>query len=177
MGFYLLSFRKSNEEKVLIVTKNRKGHKCDFQWTVMGIVRWDGIDTEKGNKIYETMRRTLGKHGIASDRKCGGNKDKSCPCNGQNETGGASFTFGCSTGLHYQCCKFGYGNPDRNIELNSKFKLLGKSKKEKIEIAETVNDLADELSPIFKAHAPDSFKNMTGMYLNLRVNICKKIML
>ena len=177
MDIYFLSCRKSNAEKVLIVAKHREGHKCQFQWTVMAIVRWDGIKTEEGNQIYETMSKSLGVYGIASNRKCGGNKDKSCPCNGQNKTGGASFTFGCSTGLHYHCCKFGYGNPDRNIELDSKFKLNGKSKKEKIEIATTIHTLADKLSPLFKAHAPDSFRNMTGMSLNLRGNICKNIKL
>ena len=116
------------------------------------------------NNIYETMGM-LGAHGKSSKRGNRGNKDKTCPCNGQNETGGASFTFGCSTG-YYNCCKFGPGNPDRNIELNSKFKLEGNTLTQKREIAETVHKLADDISPIFKAHAPDSFQNMTGMCLN-----------
>jgi hypothetical protein len=176
-GFLLAFFRKSNEEKVLIVIKYREGHKCDYQWNVMAIIKWDGIKTEKGNQIYETMRRSLGVHGISSNRKCGGNKDKSCPCNGQNQTGGASFTFGCSVHKYYKCCKFGPGNPDRNIELNSKFKLTGKTKQEQKEIAKTIHNLADDIAPIFKAHAPDAYGNMTGMCLNLRGNIYKKIML
>ena len=124
-------------------------------------------------KIYETMGM-LGNHGITSKRGNRGNKDKSCPCNGHDKTGGASFTFGCSIG-YYNCCKFGPGNPDRDIELNSKFKLEKNSPNQQIELAETVHNLADDISPIFKAYAPDSFQNMTGMCMKPRENICKNI--
>lgn len=107
MFFFLLSFRQSYEEKVLIVSKYREGHKCDYRWQVISIIKWEGIKTDTGKKIYETMRKNLGAHGISSTRGCSTNKDKSCTCNEGSENGGGSFTFGCSKHKFYQCCKFG----------------------------------------------------------------------
>lgn len=175
MGFYLLSFRKSSEEKVIVITKFRKGHICQYQWVVMAIIHWEGINEEMGNHTYTTMSRTLAAHGKPSNRENRVNKiTKSCPCNdGMNETtGGGSFSFGCSKHLFYNCCKFGGGRTEPNIE-KAKFKLDGKNKKQESEIAKIIHSLADTLAPTLKENAPDAYRNMTGMCLNLRGNICK----
>ena len=51
--------RKNFEEKFLIVVKNRKGHKCECQWIVMAIIKWDGINVELADDIYEKMKEML----------------------------------------------------------------------------------------------------------------------
>ena len=146
---------------MLVVTKFREGHNCDFRWTVISLVKWDGIQTDQANKLYDIMGKTLGAHGKSSNRGNGTNKTKSCKCNGQKEIGGASFSFGCSKHLYYKNCKFAKANPDQKSE---KFKLDGKSLKEEIEIEEAVHELADTLSLTFKQHVPDAYQNMIGMY-------------
>ena len=173
MVFYFLSFRKSSEEKVLVITKFRKGHICEFQWLVMAIIQWEGINEEMGNHIYATMSKTLGANGKPSKRENRVNKiTKSCICNGKNKTGGASFSFGCSKHLFYSCCKFAKGNPERNIE-KAKFQLERRNQKQESEIAKIIHSLADDLSPTLKANAPDAYRNMTGMCLNLRGTFVK----
>ena len=101
--------RKNFKEKFLVVVKNRKGHKCECQWIVMAIIKWDGIKAELADSIYEGMKENLGPHGIALPRKCVANSVKTCTCQGLNdEHGGASFTFGCSwQPAPGDGCKFG----------------------------------------------------------------------
>ena len=53
----------------------------------------------------------------------------------------------------------------------------GKTKKEQSEIADIINEMADYISPILREHAPDSFENMTGIFFNLRGDICISILL
>ena len=185
--------RKSFEEKFLVVVKNRKGHKCECQWIVMAIIKWDGIKAELADSIYEKMKDNLGPHGIALPRKCVANSEKTCACQGLNEEyKGASFTFGCSWGAAPgNGCKFGkpkfkigkpgFGTGKPGFETGklgfqmstkiNKFKLAkgvnknGKKtisrKKEENVVEEAVHSLADEVSPMFKKFAPESYKNMT----------------
>ena len=74
--------RKSYAEKFLVVTKNRIGHNCDFQWMVMAIVKWDGIKSQTADYIYERVGKTLAAHGEFVDRKCKANNEKTCACQG-----------------------------------------------------------------------------------------------
>ena len=59
--------RKSYAEKFLIVTKYREGHKCDYQWTVMAIIKWDGIKADIGKpqkkpKCFQINLKISSKH-------------------------------------------------------------------------------------------------------------------
>ena len=67
--FYFDDFfsRKSYAEKFLIVTKYREGHKCDYQWTVMAIIKWDGIKADIGKppkkpKCFQINLKISSKH-------------------------------------------------------------------------------------------------------------------
>ena len=72
--------RKNFEEKFLVVVKNREGHKCEWQWIVMAIIKWDGIKAELADSIYEELKENLGPHGISLSRKCVANSKKTCAC-------------------------------------------------------------------------------------------------
>ena len=53
--------RKSYAEKFLIVTKYREGHKCDYQWTVMAIIKWDGIKADIGKQKSQNVFKSISK--------------------------------------------------------------------------------------------------------------------
>ena len=77
------------------------------------------------------------------------------------EYGGASFTFGCSWSMYFDGCKYGKGGLSRDI---NKFRLAKEADaKEESVVAEAVHRLADDISPMYKKFAPESYRNMTGM--------------
>ena len=77
------------------------------------------------------------------------------------EYGGASFTFGCSWSMYFDGCKYGKGGLSRDI---NKFRLAKEADaKEESVVAEAVHRLADDISPMYKKYAPESYRNMTGM--------------
>ena len=55
--------RMSTEEKFLVIVKHRKGHQCEFQWTVISIVAWEGISKSMADSSYEQLANDIGKHG------------------------------------------------------------------------------------------------------------------
>ena len=73
-------FRKSSDEKFLVVTKNRLDHHCEYQWMVMAIIKWEGIKEQTANYIYERVGKTLGSHGKSFQRRCEANAKKTCAC-------------------------------------------------------------------------------------------------
>ena len=76
------------------------------------------------------------------------------------EYGGASFTFGCSWSMYWDGCKYGKSSPARDV---NKFRLSKDADaKEESAIAEACHRLADDISPIYKQLAPESYRNMTG---------------
>ena len=88
----------------------------------MATVKWDGVETHIADRMYQTMSKQLGAYGKPRNRGNATNKNKSCKCNdGVDGFGGASYTFGCSWSNYYSCCKWGYGELDREI---NKFELL-----------------------------------------------------
>ena len=55
--------RMSFEEKFIVIAKQRKGHHCQYQWTVINIVAWEGVSKELADKAYDQMANDIGKHG------------------------------------------------------------------------------------------------------------------
>ena len=66
--------RKSAEEKILSVVRQRPGHTCDFAYIIICIVLWDGIATDQADSLYAELSSTLSEHGTPTTRKCGTNK-------------------------------------------------------------------------------------------------------
>ena len=46
-----------------MIAKQRKGHHCQYQWTVINIVAWEGVSKELADKAYDQMANDIGKHG------------------------------------------------------------------------------------------------------------------
>ena len=80
---------------------------------------------------------------------------------GSDETGGASFSFGCTFNTHNKTCKYALSQHAHKFEKVSK----NGDPNEQSEVAKAVNKLADDVSPFCKIYAPESYKNMIGMYL------------
>ena len=55
--------RMSSEEKYLVIAKQRKGHQCEYQWTVISIVAWEGLSETMADSAYTQLANDIGKHG------------------------------------------------------------------------------------------------------------------
>ena len=62
-----------------MITQNRKGHLCDYQWTVKAITVWNAMEIKDADSFYETLTE-LGFSGIPLDRKCKTNSTGTCDC-------------------------------------------------------------------------------------------------
>ena len=89
--------RTNDEEKVMVVAKQRFGHRCDYTWTTVLIVQWDGLPRQMADRAYKEIAEKTAAYGTETERQCGANRKKTCACQGLNKDfSGASFTFGCS---------------------------------------------------------------------------------
>ena len=43
--------------------KQRRGHQCDYQWTVIAIIAWDGICDTMADFVYKNLSKDIGNHG------------------------------------------------------------------------------------------------------------------
>ncbi|KAF7268000.1 hypothetical protein GWI33_018801 [Rhynchophorus ferrugineus] len=147
--------RVSVEEKYLVIVKHRTGHTCQSAFIVICLVVWDGIANDQADDLYSTLTDKLNKFGLPTKRRCATNDPRTCACQGINEdTCGASFSFGCSWSMYYNGCKF-----TRSKEVR-KFRLSVKEEENVIE--EKLLRLADCINPLYKTLAPQSFENQIG---------------
>lgn len=94
----------------------------------------------------------LNRYGMPTKRRCGTNEQRSCACQGLDpKTCGASFSFGCSWSMYYNGCKFARSKVAR------KFRMSEESQEAIIE--ESMQNLATQITPLYKCLAPESFKN------------------
>lgn len=144
--------RSSIDEKLLIVVKNRRGHKCQHSWIVICIVSWEGILSDEADFLYTMLSHKLNKYGVPTTRRCGTNDPRTCACQGLDpETCGASFSFGCSWSMYYNGCKYARSKDVR------KFRLSVRTEEQELE--ERLQMLATNLSPLYKSLAPRSYNN------------------
>ena len=94
--------RTNDDEKFLVVVKQRFGHRCDFTWTVVAIVQWDGVGRDLADRVYVQVAA----YGIPTKRKCAANRAKNCACQGRDQASGATYTFGCTWHKRQKVCKF-----------------------------------------------------------------------
>ncbi|CAG9840103.1 unnamed protein product [Diabrotica balteata] len=143
---------KNENEKYLVIVKQRRGHFCHSTFIVVALVVWDGVEQGNADELYSLLTEKLNKFGLPTKRRCATNDPRTCACQGLDEnTCGASFTFGCSWSMYYNGCKF-----TRSKEVR-KFRMTEKAEEAVVE--DKLQNLADYLSPIYRCLAPQSFKN------------------
>ncbi|XP_042897924.1 methylcytosine dioxygenase TET3 isoform X2 [Parasteatoda tepidariorum] len=144
--------RSSPEEKYLTVIRHRPGHTCRTAYIIVAMVAWEGVSQHVADMLYKTVVYKTVNFGIPTQRKCGTNEMRTCACQGLDpESCGASFSFGCSWSMYYNGCKFARSKNAR------KFKLTEKDEEKELE--DKLQNLATDVSQLYRRMAPESFEN------------------
>lgn len=147
--------RSSEDEKVLIVCRQRPGHRCQTAVITVIILLWDGVARPLADFAYSNFTELIPKHGEPTERRCGTNDERTCGCQGFDDaTCGASFSFGCSWSMYYNGCKYARSNQPNKYKLNGT-----KNPEAEKFIGMLFERLATVMSPLYQMAAPDAFHN------------------
>ena len=71
--------RSGPEEKVLVLTRRRRGHHCQHAVMIVGICVWDGIAENLATELYDYLRQLLPDNSEPTERRCGWNERSEKP--------------------------------------------------------------------------------------------------
>ena len=145
-------------EAALLIVKTNSGHTCNDSVVVIAIVIWEGIDKDRADSMYESLRSTVARNEKVTARGVATARAKDCRCQGDS-TGGASFSYGCSWSSYTGgLCKFAASHGEVN-----KFCLGGNSSKEdEKEFEDTIQELAQVVASALKLAAPAAYSNQVA---------------
>ncbi|ENN78720.1 hypothetical protein YQE_04892, partial [Dendroctonus ponderosae] len=149
-------YRRVNvEEKYLVIVKHRTGHTCHSAYIIICLVVWEGVSSSTSDELYGLLTDKLNKFGLPTKRRCSTNDARTCACQGvDEETCGASYSFGCSWSMYYNGCKFARSKDVRKFRLSVK--------EEETSLETSLGKLLDHIGPMYQTLAPRSFANQTS---------------
>jgi len=66
--------RSGPDEKVLVLTRRRRGHSCQQAVMIVGICIWDGVEQNYATELYDYLCELLPDNGEPTERRCGWNE-------------------------------------------------------------------------------------------------------
>ena len=139
-------------------------------------VAWEGLALRDSDYLYGELVYRLNAHGVATNRRCATNEDRTCACQGLDpNTCGASFSFGCSWSMFFNGCKFARSKQQtvRKFRLSDESQVSWfpfthlencnlksqKQTKQEADIGDRLQRFATAIAPLYKRIAPDAYAN------------------
>ena len=102
-----MDLAQQQDKTLLVIYIDRPGCHCDYRFSVLVVYERNFIGVDEGNRLFKILC-DIPKYKKPEIR---GNRvskiDPNCGCNGNEETGGSSYTLGC--------CVTAWGKSDEKI--------------------------------------------------------------
>ncbi len=151
--------------KLTVIIKKNCNYFEKYLFSVVAIIKRDVLEDKEVENLQTYLKEEILPFCTKNDRPCcsfnKGLKEQGilCKCQGNQNTGGFTATFGCTrTGFSKGLCKY-----QKKLQTNlRRFKLQGKDLKKEEILQETLYNLADSVSNDFEILTPEAFQNMSS---------------